>query len=227
MRWRSLSNGNPVWTSGNSQPSLNTDQIVCRGYFLATDKREQQTHFSESDLIHRVLLRNDNKAFGELVSMHQSHVRGFLRRLCKTDSIADDLAQDTFVIAYRQLAKFKGSGSFEGWLLRIAYRCFLQNYRQQKQLKRFYEFLTQQQSNDADIFMNKPEDKLDLERGLAKLEPIQAAAITLNLSMGYSHAEVSLILEIPLGTAKSHITRGMERLRQLISDSDKESTSCH
>jgi RNA polymerase sigma-70 factor (ECF subfamily) len=75
--------------------------------------------------------------------------------------------------------------------------------------------------------MNKPEDKLDLERGLAKLEPIQAAAITLNLSMGYSHAEVSLILEIPLGTAKSHITRGMERLRQLISDSDKESTSCH
>lgn len=88
----------------------------------------------------------------------------FFRRLCKSDSIADDLAQDTFVIAFRQLAKFKGIGSFEGWLLRIAYRCFLQNYRQQKQLKRFYEFLTQQQSNDADTFMNNPEEKLDLER---------------------------------------------------------------
>lgn len=73
--------------------------------------------------------------------------------------------------------------------------------------------------------MNKPEEKLDLERGLAKLEPIQAAAITLNLSMGYSHAEVSLILDIPLGTTKSHITSGMERLRQLMSGSDKESTS--
>jgi RNA polymerase sigma factor (sigma-70 family) len=227
MRWRRLSAGNPVRTSGNSQPSLITDQVARRGYFLATGNREQQTHFSESDLIHRVLHLNDNKAFGELVSMHQSHVRGFLRRLCKTDSIADDLAQDTFVIAFRQLEKFKGSGSFEGWLLRIAYRCFLQSYRQQKQLKKIYEFLTQQQSDDADIFMNKPEEKLDLERGLAKLEPIQAAAITLNLSMGYSHAEVSLILDIPLGTAKSHITRGLERLRQLMSDSDKENTSCH
>jgi RNA polymerase sigma-70 factor (ECF subfamily) len=227
MRWRSLSVGNPVRTSGISQPSLNTDQVECRGFFLAKDKREQQTHFSESDLIHRVLLRNDNKAFGELVSIHQSHVRGFLRRLCKTDSIADDLAQDTFVIAFRQLAKFRGSGSFEGWLLRIAYRCFLQNYRQQKQQSKFYEFLTQQLSNDTDIFMNKPEEKLDLERGLAKLEPIQAAAITLNFSMGYSHAETSLILDIPVGTAKSHIGRGMERLRKLMSDSDQENTSCH
>ena len=227
MRWHSLSVGNTVRTSGNSQPSLNTDHVACRGYFLAIDNRQQQTHFSESELIQRVLLRNDNKAFGELVSMHQSHVRGFLRRLCKTDSIADDLAQDTFVIAFRQLAKFRGSGSFKGWLLRIAYRCFLQNYRQQKQLNKFYEFLTQKQSNDADIFMNMPEEKLDLERGLAKLEPIQAAAITLNLSMGYSHAEISLILDIPLGTAKSHISRGMERLRKLMSDSEKENTSCH
>jgi RNA polymerase sigma-70 factor (ECF subfamily) len=225
MRWRSLSVGNPLRTSGKHQTSLSTDLIASWGCFLATDNQDQHMHFAESDLIYRVLLKNDNKAFGELVSMHQSHVRGFLRRLCKYDSIADDLAQDTFVIAFRQLAKFKGSGSFEGWLLRIAYRCFLQNYRRQKQLKRFYEFLTQQQSNDADIFMNKPEEKLDLERGLAKLEPIQAAAITLNLSMGYSHAEVSLILDIPLGTTKSHITRGMERLRQLMSGSDKESTS--
>jgi RNA polymerase sigma-70 factor (ECF subfamily) len=225
VRGRSLSVGNPLRTSGNCQPSLNTDQVACRGYFLVTDNRQQQTHFSESDLIHRVLLRNDNKAFGELVNMHQSHVRGFLRRLCKSDSIADDLAQDTFVIAFRQLAKFKGIGSFEGWLLRIAYRCFLQNYRRQKQLKRFYEILRLQQSNDTSVVMVKPEEQLDLERGMARLEPVQAAAITLSLSMGYSHAEVSLILEIPLGTAMSHISRGMDRLRQIMNDPDKENTS--
>ena len=87
-----------------------------------------------------------------------------MRRLCKTDSIADDLAQDTFVIAFRQLAKFKGSGSFEGWLLRIAYRCFLQNYRRQKQLKRFYEILRLQQSNDTSVVMVKPEEQLDMDR---------------------------------------------------------------
>jgi DNA-directed RNA polymerase specialized sigma24 family protein len=78
---------------------------------------------AESALIHRVLL-DDNKASGELVKMHQSHVRGFLRRLCKTHSIADDLAQDTFVIVFRQLAKLEGIGSFEGWVMCIAYRFF-------------------------------------------------------------------------------------------------------
>lgn len=175
-------------------------------------------------MIHRVLLNDDNKAFGELVKMHQSHVRGFLRRLCKTKSIADDLAQDTFVIAFRQLAKFKGIGSFEGWLLRIAYRCFLQNFRQQKQLRRLYDIVSRQQSDHTGNPPAQPEDKLDLERALAKLDTIQAAAITLNISMGYSHAEVSLILDIPLGTTKSHINRGMSCLRQLMNDAAHEYT---
>jgi RNA polymerase sigma factor (sigma-70 family) len=224
MRWRSLSVGNPLWTPRECQSGLSTDLIACRGYRLAKDNQAPQIHLAESDLIHRVLLNDDNKAFGELVNMHQSHVRGFLRRLCKTDSIADDLAQDTFVIAYRQLAKFKGTGSFEGWLLRIAYRCFLQNYRQQKQLKRLYDLVIRQQADHTSSAPVHPEDKLDLERALAKLETIQAAAITLNISMGYSHAEVSLILDIPLGTTKSHINRGMNCLRQLMNDAAHENT---
>lgn len=175
---------------------------------------------AESILIHRVLLNDDNKAFGELVKIHQSHVRGFLRRLCKSESIADDIAQDTFVIAFRQLAKFKGGGSFEGWLLRIAYRCFLQSYRQQKQLRRLYDMVSRQQTDHTSNLQAQPEEKLDLERALTKLDTLQAAAITLNISMGYSHTEVSLILDIPLGTTKSHINRGMHRLRQLMKDSN-------
>lgn len=132
---------------------------------------------AESDLIHRVLLNDDNKAFGELVKMHQSHVRGFLRRLCKTDSIADDLAQDTFVIAFRQLVTFKGIGSFEGWLLRIAYRCFLQHYRQQQKLKKLYDIVSRQQTDHASNLPAQPEEQLDLERALTKLDTVQAAAI--------------------------------------------------
>lgn len=63
---------------------------------------------------------------------------------------------------------------------------------------------------------------LDLERALARLEASQAAAITLNLSMGYSHSEICTILDLPLGTVKSRITRGMKKLKELMTDKSEE-----
>ncbi|MDP3517418.1 MAG: RNA polymerase sigma factor [Pseudohongiella sp.] len=173
-------------------------------------------------MIQKVLFRKDNGAFGKLVSMHQSHVRGFLRRLCKNNANADDLAQDTFVIAFRQLAQFNGSGSFGGWLMSIAYRCFLQDCRQHSRLKQVYDRFSSDPDSESYSHPDRPADNLDMERAMAKLDPIQAAAITLNLSLGYSHTEVSKILGLPLGTAKSHINRGLDRLRAHMNDSYSE-----
>lgn len=154
--------------------------------------------------------------------MHQSQVRGFLRRLCKNNANADDLAQDTFVIAFRQLAQFNGSGSFGGWLMSIAYRCFLQDRRQHRRLKQVYDRFSSAPDSESYSHPDRPADNLDMERAMAKLDPIQAAAITLNLSLGYSHAEVSKILGIPLGTAKSHISRGLDCIRAQMNDSYSE-----
>src|SRR5215469_15298258 len=75
----------------------------------------------------------DRTAFGTLVRMHQSRLRGFLRRLTRGDhALADDLAQDAFLEAWRKIAQFRGEGPFGGWLAAIAYRRCLMSARQRK-----------------------------------------------------------------------------------------------
>lgn len=145
-----------------------------------------------------------------------------MRRLCKNDANADDLAQDTFVIAFKRLAQFNGSGSFGGWLLSIAYRCFLQHHRRNRYLKQLYQRFSNGLTETSKVYADQKAEYLDMERAMAKLDAIQAAAITLNLNLGYSHSEVSEILALPLGTTKSHINRGLERLRQYMNQSSSE-----
>src|SRR6201996_6937105 len=76
----------------------------------------------------------DAAAFGALVREHQSRVRGFLRRLTRGDAaLADDLAQETFLEAFRKIAQYRGEGSFGGWLCGIAWSRFLMERRKRKE----------------------------------------------------------------------------------------------
>jgi RNA polymerase sigma-70 factor (ECF subfamily) len=83
----------------------------------------------ESRLIHLAKTANSEKAFTALVKHHQGKVRAFLFRLCGSASLADDMGQDTFILAYQKLYSFQGESKFSTWLLAIAYRCFLQALR--------------------------------------------------------------------------------------------------
>ncbi|HEY6965214.1 MAG TPA: sigma-70 family RNA polymerase sigma factor, partial [Erythrobacter sp.] len=78
-------------------------------------------------LVARALLADDARAFEQLVRRHQGMVRAQLRRLLHGDAArADDLAQETFLLAWRKLHQFRGEARFATWLYRIAYSCFLQ-----------------------------------------------------------------------------------------------------
>ena len=63
----------------------------------------------------------DDQAFAELVRRHQGKVRGLLLRLTSNATLADDLAQEVFLRAYRGLVGFEGRSRFSTWIYRIAY----------------------------------------------------------------------------------------------------------
>src|SRR5580704_4952570 len=71
-------------------------------------------------------------AFGELVRRHGSAVRGLLRRLGADPALADDLAQDAFLAAFEQIAEFRGEGTFQAWVKRIAARLYVRRWRRDK-----------------------------------------------------------------------------------------------
>lgn len=165
---------------------------------------------NESDLIARATA-GDTAAYGALVRLHQSQLRGFLRRLTRGDhALADDLSQESFLEAWKKLAQFRGDGTFAGWLTRIAYSRYLMAARQRKlePLDESSEMLATP-DDDADA-------RLDLEQAMTKLSLAERAAVTLCYALGYSHEEGARILDMPLGTLKSHVLRGRDKLRRLL-----------
>ena len=168
----------------------------------ADDPREQEW-------ISRVVVHDDHAAFACLVRLHQGKVRLLLRRLTRGDwSWADDLAQDTFLRAYRHLHGYRGDGRFIGWLLRIAYQVYIADQRRPAPAES--DEAPDELPGNAD-----PEHAAELagiERRLMQMRPEEAAAVVLHFQHGLSHAEVAQALELPLGSAKSLILRARAKL---------------
>ena len=167
-------------------------------------------------LVHRAQLHSDNAAFSALIAEHQSRLRSFLLRLCKDYDSANDIAQETFIIAHKKLHTFNGSGDFSSWLFTIAYRCFLQAQRSNKRRIEIAELYAKDHVVDVQSYESISTAQIDLERAMLTLKQAEIAAISLCHSYGFSHAEVADILETPLGTVKSNINRGKQKLRELL-----------
>ena len=154
----------------------------------------------------------DVAAFGALVRQHQSSVRGFLRRLTRGNhALADDLAQDTFLEAHRKIAQFQGHGSFTGWLYAIAWSRFLMENRKRKLEP--LDHMDERVAPECD-----PAIKLDLEKAMAMLRAPERSALTLCFALGMPHEEAATVMGVPLGTLKSHVARGREKLKILLKD---------
>ena len=148
--------------------------------------------------------------------MHQGKIRAYLVRLCKNYDLADDMAQETFLTAFRKLQSYKGEGSFSGWLFRIAHNCFLQHIRKTKRRIEITDQFGTQLELQTEQYASISTEKMDLEQALVQLNPDETATITLCHSYGFSHQEVSDILDMPLGSVKSNISRGKVKLQKIL-----------
>ena len=174
--------------------------------------------FSDADLIARVLAHEDHNAFGELVRRHQSPVRAFLMRMTRDAHLADDLAQETFLKAWKKLYAFRGTARFSTWLFGIAFNEFRDFARQRKELA----------LEDADDLPAEPAAahdgllRLDLTEALKSLGSNERAAVVLCCQNGLSHEEAAQVLDCPLGTVKTNVLRGKDKLRRLLAPAYKD-----
>lgn len=171
---------------------------------------------SDRELAARVAGSDDQAAFQQLVQRHQGPVRGFLGRLLAGDhATADDLAQETFLLAYRKLSGWKGDGSLSSWLHSIAYRQFLQHLRKHARQSVVAE--------PPDIG-HDPREATDAEVMLPRLMrlvgPEERACLTLAYAAGMTHPEIVEVTGLPLGTVKSHISRGRQKLQDWLNQHD-------
>ncbi len=169
---------------------------------------------TDADLVARVLLDDDHHAFAELVRNHQSSVRGLLRHLTRTDvALADDLAQETFLRVYKNLRSFRGEARFSTWLYRIAYNCFREEARKRKELVGIDEERLQSEQDPQTV---DPALRHDLMHALSLLPLSERSAVLLCCQNGLSHDEAARVLDIPLGTVKTNVLRGREKLKRTL-----------
>lgn len=171
--------------------------------------------FSDADLIARVVVHDDRNAFAELVRRHQSAVRASLRKLARGDEgLADDLAQETFLLAYRNLAKFRFDAKFSTWLYRIAYNVFVSDARKMKEVLHDTEDdLFPEIPDSAPALAESANLRLDLDRAMECLNDAERAVIVQCYYNDLSHDEASQVLGMPLGTVKTHVLKAKEKMK--------------
>jgi RNA polymerase sigma-70 factor, ECF subfamily len=165
--------------------------------------------FSDMHLITMVVQNNDHRAYGKLVSKYQSDVRGLLRRLTNGNmTLSDDLAQEVFIRAFIYLKSFKAASSFSTWLYRISYNVFIDNRKSIKHTEDIdgHDFISDE-NKDID-------STIDLQNALRILNENEKVTIVLHYEKDLSHNEIAKILHMPLGTVKTNILRGKEKLKK-------------
>jgi len=152
------------------------------------------------------------REFGELVRRHGSAVRGLLRRMGADPASADDLAQDAFLIAFERVAEFRGEGTFVAWVRRIAARLYLK--RRAKDAQTVLE-ADPREPEPVETYADAG-SRIDLDEALNGLSKAERLSVSLCYGAGLSHTEVAEALNIPLGTVKSHVKRGLDKLRERL-----------
>ena len=157
------------------------------------------------DLTHAAMA-GDRAAFGQLVARHQASVRALARRLARSASDGDDIAQSAFLTAWRRRSTWRG-GSFRGWVCVIAYREFLATRKGVR---------TETSDEDQPGADGETGERLDLTRAMAALDESERAAIALCIGAGLSHTEAALAMNAPLGSVKSWVLRGRAKLQKAL-----------
>jgi len=147
-----------------------------------------------------------------MLRTHQGAVRAFLRRICGDAALADDLAQDSFMKAYRSMEQLSDPEKLRSWLFGIAYREFLNHARKDKRRRQL-----SQSHIEPEPAAVPSGQALDIERAMDSLSPDCRAVVLLCLLHGLTQSEAAKATGIPLGTVKSHVNRGKEKLRAVLS----------
>ena len=166
----------------------------------------------------------DPEAFEEVYLRHAEMVYSLALRMSGDREEAADMTQETFLRVYRHLGRFRGRSSLKTWIYRITVNCCRSKLRKRsrRRLERPIEDLEQV----ADERFGPEEDALghDLGRRLAEavreLPVAFREAVLLRDVQGLSYVEIGEVLGIRVGTVRSRIARGRERLRSLLEESE-------
>lgn len=179
--------------------------------------------FSETELVQRAK-NGDISAYALLVKEYSGGILAFINRMVPSNEDAEDISQEVFVKAYRALGRFKGHSSFKTYLYAIAKNECYSFLRKNNPVKISMDEKTNLENS---TFFPYPESSVEsfaerkdfmeiVKESMKKLSPKYASVIQLFYYKQFSYGEISEILEIPMGTVKTHLFRAVQALRKEV-----------
>ena len=190
--------------------------------------RMQDAHADDIALVGRAA-KGDDTAFEEIVNRYSRLVYNVVLRSAPSPEDAADIAQDTFLKAWRSLASFRGECTLSTWLCRIALNCACDHARAAK--RRFTVSLTTSDDDDENRVLDipdtdvtaMPEEELTrqseiaaVREAIAALPEDQRTVVSLRDISGLSYAEIADVLHLEMGTVKSRINRARAAIKTFL-----------
>lgn len=158
----------------------------------------------------QVALLGDKTAFDKLTRKYQSSIRRFFLNHTMGDAqLSDDMAQETFIKAYLNIASFKGIAAFQTWLYRIAYNVYYDSVRSRKA---YADIEIVEVDENHQTLNEYSAEKADIYQAISTLRNEEKTAILLFYMEDKTHNEIAKIMNCPLGTVKTYILKGKEKL---------------
>lgn len=221
--------GSSAWVaqSYRSSEAGATDRtgVIVTGQGTTTDDR------STVDAV----LAGDRDAFRSLVEREGPAIVSACARVLGDRSEAEDVAQEAFVIAYRSLSSWRAEGAFGAWLSRIAIRLAIRRAAQRKQVTWLDPLAADgDQPNQTRFRMGGSSDAVDpahtlirserdaqLRAAVASLDEPYREVVALRFFAERSLNEIAEATDRPLGTVKTHLHRGLARLRRALEEAER------
>jgi RNA polymerase sigma-70 factor (ECF subfamily) len=215
-----------------------TTRLTRKSEVKLTDDRattQAETESSDEQRIVQAVLAGDRDAFRDLVDREGPSVISACARVLGDRSEAEDVAQEAFVIAYRSLSSWRSDGSFGAWVSRIAVRLAVRRAGQRKRVtwldplaaeadqpgqNRFRLGGATEAVDPAHHFIRTERDA-HLRAVVATLDEPYREVVMLRFFAERSLAEIAEVTDRPLGTVKTHLHRGLARLRHALEEHDR------
>lgn len=180
----------------------------------------------DARLVERVVA-GDADAFRQLVERYQRPVFGLLLRMVRQPALAEDLAQETLIKAYRAIGTFDRNRQFSSWLFKIAHNTAIDHLRKHRPSEVPLEsddgerldplaLLAAPESQSPEARARGRDLAEALQEALSALRPDYREAVLLRFQQGLAYDEIAEVLELPLGTVKTHLHRARKQMADAL-----------
>jgi RNA polymerase sigma-70 factor (ECF subfamily) len=175
--------------------------------------------FEESDLI-KASIGGEKGAFGEIVKRYQGMVARTVKSMLGDTVFSEDIGQEVFIKLYHSLPEFRGEAKLSTYIQKIAVNLTLNEIKRRKRFLSMFSQTGNSEMHEYDVADHDDEERKDAKeivgKALMKMDPKSRIILTMRMLQGYSTKETAEILELPLGTVLSRLSRAQDQLRNIL-----------